>query len=366
MAAWSTCAERTPHAGVASTALIAPPRSGRRPRGRRREAAPRTGAHRGRVPRARSRARAPARPRCPARARRRRRDGRRRPHPARGAHRRAARGRSVRTRTRSGRSSISARSSRKSPAAASRPRDMTRTREPIRSTSARTWLDTITHRPSRAEADEELDQIRALAGIEAGQRLVEDEHGGIVDDRLGDLHALAHALRVGGQRARVGGIEPDRPERVLGGLRRLGEPVQLRGEADELARGEPLEDVLLLRDEPDRARDEAIGSRVTPEHAHRALRRPGEAAQHPEHRRLARAVRAEERSHARADVEAHVRDGDERAEPLRDAVRDDARLLLLQRAHRKSSIRRYRSQQTRSAAAAVASRPPVMRPVERS
>ena len=60
----------------------------------------------------------------------------------------SSRGRSVRTRTRIGRSSMSARRSRKSPAAASRPCDMTSTCEPSRSTSSSTWLDTITHRPS--------------------------------------------------------------------------------------------------------------------------------------------------------------------------------------------------------------------------
>ena len=61
----------------------------------------------------------------------------------------SARGRSVRTRMRCGRSSIRSRMARKSPSAASRPWAITSTREPKRSTSSSTWLETITHWPSR-------------------------------------------------------------------------------------------------------------------------------------------------------------------------------------------------------------------------
>ena len=128
----------------------------------------------------------------------------------------SSRGRSVRTRTRSGRSSISARSSWKSPAAASRPWDMTRIREPNRSTSSSTWLDTSTQRPSLAEPAEQLDHVGALARVEPGQRLVQDEHLRVVDERLRDLDALPHPLRVRGQLARVGRVELDALERARG------------------------------------------------------------------------------------------------------------------------------------------------------
>ena len=130
---------------------------------------------------------------------------------------------------------------------------MTSTCEPSRSTSSSTWLETITQRPFGAEAAEERDHVGALARVEAGQRLVEDEHRRVVDERLRDLDALAHPLRVRGQPARVGRVELDQLER--GGRCRVGvgQAVQHGGERDELVRRQRLEDALLLRHEPDRA-----------------------------------------------------------------------------------------------------------------
>ena len=106
----------------------------------------------------------------------------------------------LRTRMRCGRSSMSSRMARKSPSAARRPARCTSTREPNRSTSSSTWLDTITHLPCCAESMEQIDDVDALAGVEAGERFVEHEHLGIVHDRLGDLDPLSHALRVGATR----------------------------------------------------------------------------------------------------------------------------------------------------------------------
>ena len=147
--------------------------------------------------------------------------------------------------------------------------------------------------------------------------------GRVVDDRLRDLHALAHPLRVGRQPAGVGGIEVDSLERRRRGGR-IGQALQPGGQRDELARCQRLENALLLRDEPDEPGDARVRARVTAENADRALGRPREPAEHAEHRRLAGAVRPEQRRHARADVEADVGDGDERPEPLRDVLGDDA------------------------------------------
>ena len=134
----------------------------------------------------------------------------------------------------------------------------------------------------------------------------------VVDDRLRHLHALAHPLRVGGQPPAVGRVELDRLERGARGAVGIREAVQHGRERDELACGQRLEHGLLLRHEADRPGHADVAARILAEHAHGALRRPGEPAEHAEHRRLAGAVRAEERGHARADVEADVRDGDER------------------------------------------------------
>ena len=102
------------------------------------------------------------------------------------------------------------------------------------------------------ESPEERNHVDALARVEAGQRLVEDEDGGIVDDRLRDLDALPHALRVGRQPARVGRVEIDDLERVRRRAVGLGKAVQRGCQPNELAGRQRLEDALLLGHEPDR------------------------------------------------------------------------------------------------------------------
>ena len=162
------------------------------------------------------------------------------------------------------------------------------------------------------------------------------------------------------------GVEIDGLERARGDGFGLGETVQRGSQRDEPARRQRLEDILLLRHEPDQARDTGVRSRVSSEHANGALRRAREPAEHAEHRRLARAVRPEQRGDSGADVEADIRHGDERAEPLRHAVGDDAGLEAERGAQRNASSRRYRSQQTRIPAAIAAATPPVTTPVESS
>src|SRR4051812_18378614 len=73
-----------------------------------------------------------------------------------------------------------------------------------------------------AEMLEQFDQVDALPRIEAGERLVEDEDLGIVDDRLGDLDALAHALGERRQSTVVAGIEADLMDRSRRGTGRVG------------------------------------------------------------------------------------------------------------------------------------------------
>jgi len=47
-----------------------------------------------------------------------------------------------------------------------------------------------------AEALDGLDHVEALAGVEPGERLVEEQDLGIVDERPGERGLLAHAVRV--------------------------------------------------------------------------------------------------------------------------------------------------------------------------
>ena len=61
-----------------------------------------------------------------------------------------------------------------------------------------------------AEPVEEPDHVRSLARVEPGERLVEDDHPWLVDDRLCELDALAHPLGVGRQPSPVVRVELDR------------------------------------------------------------------------------------------------------------------------------------------------------------
>ena len=105
---------------------------------------------------------------------------------------------------------------------------------------------------------------------------------------------------------RIVGIELDHREHACRLGVRLPQTLELRHQADELARRQTLEDALLLRDEADSARSAGIGSWIPSQHTHcapRGLREPGE---HAQHRRLAGAVRSEQGGHAGADLEADV------------------------------------------------------------
>jgi hypothetical protein len=100
--------------------------------------------------------------------------------------------------------------------------------------------------------------------------------------------------------------------------------MQDRRELHELECGLHFEQRLLLRYESELAGQIDVASRVSAEHADRALRRRGQAAQHADERGLAGSVRAEQCGDAGADGEGDVGDRHEIAEPLRYVVdRDD-------------------------------------------
>ena len=105
------------------------------------------------------------------------------------------------------------------------------------------------------------------------------------------------------------------------------------GTANELAGREALEDALLLGHDADAAREIEVAARIAVEHPHAALRRGRQTAQHAQQRRLAGAVRPEQRRDPGLDGERDVGDGDEVAEPLRRVVDDE---LI---AHRVTSMR---------------------------
>ena len=87
-----------------------------------------------------------------------------------------------------------ARSSSSVPSAISRPPAMTPMRSAMRSATSRMCVVMMTVPPARdALAQHVLDLARG-AGVEAGQRLVEDDQPRVVDQRAGERHLLPHAL----------------------------------------------------------------------------------------------------------------------------------------------------------------------------
>ena len=153
-------ASRRGRAPAASAGARAHPR-----RPSRRRACRRRAGRRWRGPRPRARARAPAprrRPRCAACA---------------------------------GRSRMRSRIAPVSPSATSRPLTSTTTRGAMRSTSCSTCEETSTVRPSAPSRRISSTTWRRCDGIEAVERLVEQQQLGRVHERLGQLDALAHALR---------------------------------------------------------------------------------------------------------------------------------------------------------------------------
>ena len=67
------------------------------------------------------------------------------------------------------------------------------------------WLETMMLLPAAAPVANQPDRLAAAERVHARQRLVEDQQLRIVDDRLRELDALAHALAVGADLL-VGGV----------------------------------------------------------------------------------------------------------------------------------------------------------------
>ena len=113
--------------------------------------------------------------------------------------------------------------------------------------------------------DDALD-LDAADRVEPGHRLVEQHELGVVDERLGDADALQHALGVLAQ-VRVGGaLQTDVPEQGLDALAPAArvEAEQPRAEPEELAAGEVVVEVRVLRQVARRARRPGRPARPSP------------------------------------------------------------------------------------------------------
>ena len=207
----------------------------------------------------------------------------------------------------------------------------------------REGLDLVEHvardqdRPARpAELEDQVDQLAAGDRVGAGEGLVEEEHPGVMDQRLGQLGPLPHPLRV----------SADGPVGVLGHADLLEDPLRggpraptaQAGEraagGQELAPGHPLEEGVLLGAESDQPVQPGVVPGPVPEHPHLALAGPELAGRQLQERALARAVGPEQARDAGRQPERQVVHADHVAIPLGDAAKLDGRWVLGLRGHR--------------------------------
>ena len=153
-------------------------------------------------------------------------------------------------------------------------------------------------------------------GVEAVRGLVEHERSGVAEQGAGDAEALPHAERVGAD-ARLGLVlQAHEGEHLVHAGER--DPVRLRGDR-QLARGRAAGPVdgLLEHGSDGAQRVAQLGVRDAAD-GRGARGRADLAEHHPQRRRLAGAVRPEERGHRpRLDTGGEVVDSGENAEALR-------------------------------------------------
>ncbi len=180
-----------------------------------------------------------------------------------------------------------------------------------------------------AEPPDQLHHVAALDGIEAVQRLVEQQQLGRVHERLGQLDALAHALREAAHATLRRVFQPHGRERLGGRLGRVGDVAQTRHQLDQLACREERPEAVAVVHDADALVDRGLAPRIVTEHPHRAGARIGEAGAERQRGRLARAVVSEQPGHAGSQLERHLCEGHRVAVPLRDACEDQRQASAL-------------------------------------
>ena len=169
-----------------------------------------------------------------------------------------------------------------------------------------------------AELVEQLHQVQPLARVHPVERLVEQQHRGVVHDRGRHLDPLLHPLRVRADVAvlRVGHLDGgDRPPR---GRLRVGELVQPGVGQDEVPAADRVVHLLALGHQPDLAVDLRVAVQRPPVEGHGARRRGEEPGHHVDQRGLAGAVGPEQAGDPGAEVHGDVVDRHHVAEPARD------------------------------------------------
>ena len=147
------------------------------------------------------------------------------------------------------------------------------------------------------EAAQQRLEVGDAFGVEAVGRFVEQQHARPAEQRLRDAQALAHAHRERADLAVRRGDEPGAREHAVGfgAGERPRHALQPRERDEVLPRrrvqveARPLDQGAALR-----LRRARLCDRVDAEHTHAATRRSQQAQREPHHRRLARAIVAEE------------------------------------------------------------------------
>ena len=70
---------------------------------------------------------------------------------------------------------------------------MTTSRSAVSAISLIRWLETRTVRPCRGQVAQQVAHPADALGVEAVDRLVEEQHAGVAEQRAGDAEPLAHA-----------------------------------------------------------------------------------------------------------------------------------------------------------------------------
>ena len=201
------------------------------------------------------------------------------------------------------------------PSATILPALMIPTRSASWSASSRYWVVRKTVVPSSLRLRDLLPDRLAADRVEAGGRLVEEEHAGLVDERGGEVEPALHPARVGADAA-VGGLrQPDPAEQRVGAPVALGavEAVEGRLQPDQLLPVISGSSAASWSATPIAERT-AAGSLddVVAGDPGAAAGRPQQRGQHPHRGRLAGAVRAEERVDlALGDLEVDPGDGED-------------------------------------------------------
>ncbi len=148
-----------------------------------------------------------------------------------------------------------------------------------------------------ADPVDECEHLLAPGGVQPGRRLVEEQQARIVDQRLGELDALAHPGRIAADGAVPLLVQADVTERLGGPLpcRGRGQAAHARHVGDEVGGADVRRQAVVLRHVPHPLPDLApMGRGVHAQHRGASRGRPDQAEQHLQQGRLPRAVGADQ------------------------------------------------------------------------